>query len=248
MKKELATMPNLALLVSLGSLSLRQIQQKKLAQELQAIMQRLANQELLLQSVVSNTMESLGNQEVRNAQEALKDALMSSSPRHELTSAINHLQSAASHFEEKAVRVHFGKDAPKTKDGYTVIQKADFVISENALSKAANCYAIIATIYSGLRERGLTVKYANLFKVAFMSSHIDRELRKGPDGTDEEEKQIFGYLVSLTQFRLEDEVSSEEEEFVRKVTAFPRPGGRNELDQLFEQKWRAWYPAGLLSF
>jgi hypothetical protein len=184
-------MSGLALIVSLSNLGLRMISEKKLAQELQAITQRLANQELLLQSVVSNTMDSLGNQEVRNAQEALKDALMSSSPRHELTSAINHLQSAASHFEEKAARVHFGKEGYPPK----------YTVSAEALSKAANCYAVIATVYAGLKERDLTAKYANLFKADLHYSFFDKRDRNSGNFLTswDDFLEIMGFLRALTK-------------------------------------------------
>jgi hypothetical protein len=190
-------MSDLALIVSLSNIGLRMISEKKLAQELQAMMQRLANQELLLQSVVSNTMDSLGNQEVRNAQEALKDALISSSPRHELTSAINHLQSAASHFEEKATREGHSsfvliRGEYKTRTEY--IDKA-----VDALHKASNCYAIIASIYSGLGEWQLTAKYADLFKLDFFFSAYVKGFHSGQDVLDieKEGKPLTTLLTKL---------------------------------------------------
>jgi hypothetical protein len=233
-------MSDLTLLVSLSNIGLRMISEKKLAQELQAMMQRLANQELLLQSVVSNTMDSLGNQEVRNAQEALRDALISSSPRHELTSAINHLQSAATHFEEKAARVHFGKEGYPPK----------YTVSAEALSKTANCYAVIATIYAGLKERDLTAKYASLCKVCFLLSLNDKKDRNSSkkEFPEKDLLGLFGFLQTLLAVLPDPPQTYGDLGAMGTIVVFPGLFEDNhpmmaDFNKLLESKVKSLYPA-----
>jgi hypothetical protein len=102
-------MLDLTILVSLGNIAIRTLTQTQLAAQINAI------------------MGDLGVQEVKNAKRALQDALRSSDPRHELISAVNHFQSAASNFT-----------------------------ADSSHGKAAECYAAIATIYASLGEHQIS--------------------------------------------------------------------------------------------
>lgn len=127
-------MSELTMLVSLCNIATRVITQQQLAQEIHDI------------------MDDLGDQEYRNAGQALQDATISSDPRHELISAVNHLQSSASSYESI-----YAREANKSEFFRERVDQAA------AIWNASQCYALIAVIYCQLGETQLKVKYAGKF-------------------------------------------------------------------------------------
>ncbi len=129
---------------------------------------------------VRGIMRDLGKQEFRNAMIALADADMSSSPRHELTSAINHLQSAISNLQSAyaSARRSFGQsltaqDDPNFDPDHP---RYPFGIS---ISQAQ---AFIAAIYYRLGEQGLAQRYGEEFRRDLMKGYAKRyDVRDGFD-------------------------------------------------------------------
>ncbi len=124
----------IAVLTSLGSLATRAITSANLAQQIDAL------------------LGDLGEQEFRNAQQAFRDAQTSKAPRHELTNAINHLQSAATIFESRQRRI-------SSSDLYSIYKEDMIPLFE----KQCLCYATIAAIYASQGERELMLTYTRFF-------------------------------------------------------------------------------------
>jgi hypothetical protein len=164
---------------------------------------------------------------------------MSSSPRHELTSAINHLQSAASHFEEKALR-ESRSSWIKVAGRYEKVRIEYIDRAVDAFRKAANCYAIIASIYSGLGEYQLTAKYADLLKVAFYLTLAPRGFYDRSAQIDEAELlQLLGLLSKLGP----DNVKTGADAMASvRIISLPGQGIDSALDNLVTSKAEALLP------
>lgn len=104
-----------------------------------------------LASEIRQIMSKLGEQQFANALVALDDALSSSNPRHELTSAINHLQDAASAFKEA-----FDKASGKKLDNRGDYKHARYPFGRGM----CEALGLITVIYAGLGEKKLALKYA----------------------------------------------------------------------------------------
>lgn len=127
-------MSDIKVFISLTRVVLKKIKAKELASEVRQII-----------------MSNLGEQQFASARAALDDALISSDPRHELTNAVNHLQDAASAFKEA-----FDSASTKILDN-----RGDYGHRRYPFGRRmCEALGIIATIYAGLGEKKLALKYA----------------------------------------------------------------------------------------
>jgi predicted histidine transporter YuiF (NhaC family) len=137
---------------------------------------------------LDKVIDRLSGLEFSNAQLALRDAQLSSQPRHELTSAITHLRSAAANFKSstqeardrvnKATAVIFAgvmssvmflvplSFIPVEIPAAVVLARSRAKLIEMT-RREYQCYAMIAAIYCVINERDLTVQYGEIFYDTF---------------------------------------------------------------------------------
>lgn len=115
---------------------------------------------------INGIMGDIAEQEFTNAKQAFRDAQTSSSPRHELTSAINHLQSAASSFESR-INSEYRKTTDWRGRGGT-----DYYVIARLRLRRVECFALITVIYASLQEPTLVGEYINKYTNA-LTTYLD---------------------------------------------------------------------------
>lgn len=112
---------------------------------------------------INGIMGDIAEQEFSNARQAFRDAQTSSSPRHELTSAINHLQSAASSFESR-ISLEYRKTSDWLGRGGT-----DYYVIARLRLRRVECFALITVIYASLQEPTLVGEYMSKYTSALVT-------------------------------------------------------------------------------
>jgi hypothetical protein len=166
----------------LSKIADQSISQELFVARLSPLLRHLRKQETTTPDGNSDGINDLGVQEIISAEHIVKEVRQSNRSQQDLTSVIFHLQTAAAHFEVRAVHIHFER-----------ANAHRYTIGAEALARAATCHAIIAIIFARSGAYEETLKYAELFKLDFMLYLADSDF----SGERSKEEEIIHYGLFL---------------------------------------------------
>lgn len=212
----------------LSNIAGQNITQERFVARLFPLLQHLCMRETTTLDGDSDGINDAGVQEILCAEHVLKEMQQSKRPQQDLTVVMFYLQTAATHFEERAVHAHFERANARR-----------YTRGAEALARAATCYAIIATISarSGASEEAL--KYAELFKLDFMLYLADSDLSK--ELLKEEEIIYYGLFLLRLVSHLSSSQQARDAGFVEKLLVLCLQNDAH-FREVFGARLSAWYP------